>query len=376
MRVSNHLPLHLKKAVDSVRRQPVLTLVILFSGLGLFFGSLLLWNTLRPSLSPLGDLGNHKQLWRQWQDEFGPWMPAIFILVHAFQVVAAPIPGEMTGFLAGYLFGVYAGFFYSMAGLILGSCLDFCLGRWLGKFLLQKVIPREILENFGFLFKKEGKLIAFLLFLLPGFPKDFLCYFLGTTPMAFVAFLAVMAVGRTPATWILALQGAQVARGNYPLFLSLIGAATMVMIAFYAYRKRMYGWIRRRAWAAKSLVTLGAHERAPLLLQTRPEGLRGEGEKDFPPGVNRAGDTHQPGDGGGQVDSPDVCHRVLPANGRARGDENGPQVDLVGKVNQVREIPVAAEEGREGDPLPGGGGVELVRRAEDDHHVAASCRME
>ena len=230
--VINPLLSALKNIVDKLPRRPVLAVVVLFSVLFLFFTTIPFWNTLWPLLSPLGGLENHKQLLRQWQNDFGPWMPAIFILVHAFQVVAAPIPGEVTGFLAGLLFGVYPGFVYSMAGLIFGSSLDFYLGRWLEKHLLQKIIPQEILENFGFLLKKEGKLIAFLLFLLPGFPKDFLSYFLGMTPMTFGAFLVLMTAGRAPATWMLALQGAQVAQGNYPGFWALIAGAAILLFVF------------------------------------------------------------------------------------------------------------------------------------------------
>lgn len=216
--------------------------------------SLLLWNALQPLLSHLSDPESYKQLFRQWQNGLGPWVPAAFVLVHAFQVVAAPIAGEVTGILAGFLFGVYAGFFYSMVGLILGSCLDFYLGKWLEKYFLHKVIPAEILENFGFLLRKEGRLIAFLLFLLPGFPKDFLCYFLGMTPMTFRAFLVVMAAGRAPATWMLALQGAQIARANYPFFWGLTGATGILLLVLYACRKRRYEWIRRRSVPTNFLV--------------------------------------------------------------------------------------------------------------------------
>jgi len=55
------------------------------------------------------------------------------------------------------------------------------------------------------------------------------------------------------AAGLLALQGAQVARGNYPIFLDLIGAAGILAVIFYAYRKRMYEWIRRRSRPGKYL---------------------------------------------------------------------------------------------------------------------------
>jgi uncharacterized membrane protein YdjX (TVP38/TMEM64 family) len=244
----------LNRVAANLRRPPVLALVAVFSLVGTVYGSVLFGNALKPLLSSLWDPEINWLLLQKWQNVFGVWLPAIFVLMQTLQVVIAPIPGEMTGLLAGYLFGAHTGFVYSMVGLTLGSCLDFCLGRWLGKYLLHKIIPKEILENFGFLRKKEGRLIAFLLFLTPGFPKDYLSYFLGMTPMTFGAFFLVTTAGRAPATWMLSLQGAQVARGNYILFLWLIGAAAVVTVGFYAYRKKVYGWMRRNSRMENSII--------------------------------------------------------------------------------------------------------------------------
>ena len=49
---------------------------------------------------------------------------------------------------------------------------------------------------------------------------------------------------------------------------------------------------------------------------------------------------------------------------------------LCSQVDQVREVAVLAEELRERDPLPRRRRVELVRRPEDDHDVAAPVRMQ
>jgi hypothetical protein len=73
--------------------------------------------------------------------------------------------------------------------------------------------------------------------------------------------------------------------------------------------------------------------RLPLRTQTGPETLAGEGEKVSPPGVDRARETHQPGNGRGEVHGPDTCDRVLLADARARGYENPPHVHLMGQIN-------------------------------------------
>jgi hypothetical protein len=62
-----------------------------------------------------------------------------------------------------------------------------------------------------------------------------------------------------------------------------------------------------------------------------------EVEEDVSPGLGRAREIHQPGDGGGEVHGPDALDRVLLADARARGHENPPHVYLMGQVNQIGE---------------------------------------
>ena len=145
----------------------------------------------------------------------GPLAPLVFILIQALQVVFAPIPGEATGFIGGYLFGAPLGFFYSTLGLTLGSVLAFLIARWLEERYVARWLPKEILEKFDFLMERQGALIAFILFFLPGFPKDYLCFVLGLSRMPFKLFLLICTVGRIPGTLLLTLQGAQVYKGNY-----------------------------------------------------------------------------------------------------------------------------------------------------------------
>ena len=69
---------------------------------------------------------------------WGVWAPLVFIAIQAFQVVVAPIPGEVTGFLGGFVFGEWIGLGYSMIGLTAGSFFAFAVGRWLGAAVVQR----------------------------------------------------------------------------------------------------------------------------------------------------------------------------------------------------------------------------------------------
>ncbi len=178
-------------------------------------------------------------------ESWGPLAPLAFIFIQALQVVVAPIPGEVTGFLGGYLFGVAAGFVYSTLGLTLGSSLAFCLGRWLEIHLIEKWVKKKTLAKFDFLVERQGALVAFFLFLIPGAPKDYLSIILGLSRMPFRVFLLLVFFGRMPATFLLTLQGAQVYQGNYLTFLIMVVFLFIVAGVLLLYRERFYQWLRK-----------------------------------------------------------------------------------------------------------------------------------
>jgi len=175
----------------------------------------------------------------------GPLAPLVFILIQALQVVFAPIPGEATGFIGGYLFGAPLGLFYSTLGLTLGSVLAFLIARWLEEHYVKRWIPGEILQKFDFLMERQGALIAFILFIFPGFPKDYLCFVLGLSRMSLKLFLVIVTVGRLPGTLLLTLQGAKVYKGDYYSTLIILGLCLVLVVVLGYYREAVYRWIRR-----------------------------------------------------------------------------------------------------------------------------------
>ena len=176
---------------------------------------------------------------------FGPYSPLAYILLQIIQVVVAPIPGGAIEFLGGYLFGVKAGFFYSMIGLVLGSWMAFSLARIFEKLAVEKFVSPQTIKKFDYLIGHEGLILSFLLFLIPGFPKDALCYVLGLTPMHLGIFLTISTIGRIPGTLMATLQGAKAFEHQYKTFLVLLGISAMVILAFYIYHDEIHHWIKR-----------------------------------------------------------------------------------------------------------------------------------
>jgi len=179
-------------------------------------------------------------------NRFGPYAPLPFIVLQALQVVFAPVPGEATGFLGGYVFGTWLGCLYSSIGLIIGYAMAFGLGRWLGSHVVRRLVSDAVYHKFDFVARAGGELIALVCFLIPGFPKDYLCFLLGVSPMPFGVFLLITAFGRMPGTWLLSIQGAKVRGAHYLEFVIFLTVAATAALLAYIYRDAIFRWLHAR----------------------------------------------------------------------------------------------------------------------------------
>lgn len=171
----------------------------------------------------------------------------LFIALQALQVVLAPLPGEVTGFLAGFLFGAFKGFFLSMTGLVIGSFIAFLLARYFRKRFFKRYENTERYKKIKKVFKKHGLIGVFLLYLFPGFPKDFLNYFLGFMPVSKRGFIVVCTLGRIPGTLALAIQGDVVYQGH-PLKIGIVSLAFLgVFLIFLWIKRKIYDWFEENS---------------------------------------------------------------------------------------------------------------------------------
>lgn len=218
--------------------------------LGLLSGVILIlaivfWETLWESAIYIYHLLMDRDRIRDFILSFGWGAPLVFMGFQILQVVFAPVPGEATGFIGGYLFGVLKAFIYSSVGLAVGSWINFSIGRFLGVRFVRKMIPADKFEKFDSMLKRQGIIVILVLFVFPGFPKDYLCLFLGLSTMPMKVFLLLAAVGRMPGTLLLSLQGAYLFEENY-LLLGITAAACAILICIiYRYRESFYQWIEK-----------------------------------------------------------------------------------------------------------------------------------
>jgi len=178
-------------------------------------------------------------------NSFGAGAPAVFIIIQILQVLFIPVPGEATGFIGGFLFGTVKGFLFSSIGLSIGSCLNFIIGRFLGERYIRKLIPDDYLKRFNTFLKRQGVIVIFILFIFPGFPKDYLCLFLGLSTLPFKVFIILATIGRMPATFFLSLQGAYLFEQNYLVFALVLCLCVILSLLAYRYKEGLYKWLEK-----------------------------------------------------------------------------------------------------------------------------------
>lgn len=183
---------------------------------------------------------------------FGSLSPLIFIALQIFQVLFAPIPGEVTGLLGGFLYGKFFGVLYSTIGLGIGSWLAFIFARYAGQPLVERIVSPKILDRFDYLMAHQGAWIAFLLFLIPGFPKDYLCYILGLGHMNLKTFLIISTVGRFLGTVLLTIQGTLVREKNYLMLGLVIGLSLLFLLVAFLLRGKIENYLRNHKSHGKS----------------------------------------------------------------------------------------------------------------------------
>lgn len=207
----------------SPKAKKIITIVSL-AVLALFFAAIA-WFVGRPMIRFVKE----PEQFRAWVDGHGFIGQLTFIGMQALQVVVAIIPGEPLELGAGYAFGVFAGLALCLIGVFIGGAIIFALTRWLGMKALEAFFPKEKIESVKFLQnEKRLELISFILFLIPGTPKDLLTYFGGLTPIKWYVWLLITTLARIPSIITSVIAGNALGSRDYTLAI-ITGTATLAI---------------------------------------------------------------------------------------------------------------------------------------------------
>ena len=183
---------------------------------------------------------------REYLSGYGAAGPLVFIALSAVQVIVAVIPGELSQVAGGYAFGTLLGTLYAVAGTIIGTVVVFSAIRLLGFSLVKVMISPGQLERFRFLLgSAKSEIVIFVLFLIPGIPKDVLTYLSGLTPIRMLRFLVICTVARLPGILGSAYIGANLQQKDYRVVYAMLGISLVLFIAGVLMRGRIIDRLQR-----------------------------------------------------------------------------------------------------------------------------------
>lgn len=191
---------------------------------------------------------------RAFIERAGVWAPVSFVALQLLQVVVFVVPGEVVQIAGGYLFGVAGGTALSLLGIAAGSLVDFALARALGRRFVSSLVGREKLERLdGIAASPKAATAFFLLFLIPGIPKDALCFVAGLSPMGLARFVGISMAARFPGILGSAVMGAALESGQKRLFIIVAASASALFVLGFLFRHRIHERIEAVALRVKVL---------------------------------------------------------------------------------------------------------------------------
>lgn len=151
--------------------------------------------------------------------------------LQALQVIICILPGQPIQFAASYMFGVVGGYLISLTGAILGAFAAFYLAKFLGADAVKILFGDSKVDNYrNKINSGKGLLIAFFIYLIPGFPKDLVGYVAGISNMQVLPFILISSIGRSPGMFGSLLFGKFYQNNNYQAIIVLAVICVIFLI--------------------------------------------------------------------------------------------------------------------------------------------------
>jgi len=168
----------------------------------------------------------------------------VFLAAQFLQVVVAPIPGQFAGMLGGFVFGFWRGLLLNVAGNAAGSLFAMLLTRFFGERVMRPFVPARIQEKFDATIHRGGLANFFMLYLLPGTPKDAICFMAGLTRLPLWKLMLANTLGRLPGLIVLTFTGAAADADLFTVKL-VFGLALVLALAVWLFDEEIKEWLGR-----------------------------------------------------------------------------------------------------------------------------------
>jgi len=177
---------------------------------------------------------------RDYVKSHGALGPFLMMGIMALQVVVAIIPGEPFEWGSGFVFGWFEGALWCLLGSAVASAILYLAVRKWGVKLVEAFFPREKIMKYAFLQdEKRLNLLTFILFLIPGTPKDLLTYLMGLTPMRFTPYILLSSLARIPSLVSSSIAGNFSLRGNWTATVITYAINLLISVPFIIWYRRL-----------------------------------------------------------------------------------------------------------------------------------------
>lgn len=176
----------------------------------------------------------------------GPAGALILLVLEIVQVVVAFIPGEVVQMVAGMMYGPWLGTAIIVLGCFLSMWFVYEMVHRLGQPFVESVVPTKYLDSFR-RFEQGGKLtaIVFVLFLIPGLPKDVFTYLVPLTSMPKKEYLGVAMIARLPGIFMSTHAASGLLNGNIVQSVIVFGILAVLGIAGIMFKDRIMDALHR-----------------------------------------------------------------------------------------------------------------------------------
>lgn len=169
----------------------------------------------------------------------------LLFIIQISQIFLFILPGEPIEILAGMCYGWIWGTVFIMISSAIIASLIFMLVRKIGKQFVYDFSDEEKIKKIenSKLFKnpKKIEIVLFILFLIPGTPKDLLTYISGLLPIKMSRFILLSTIARIPSIVTSTIAGANIAVGDWRkaiiLYILIVVIVAIVLYIFNLFDK-------------------------------------------------------------------------------------------------------------------------------------------
>ena len=165
----------------------------------------------------------------------------IYIILQIAQIVISVLPGQFFQLAAGYLYTFWPALLFSCIGAFLGTTITFWLAKGLGSDFVHIFFEKDKTEDYvKRLNSKRAYTIVFLLYAIPGIPKDVVSYAAGLSEMKYKAFIILSTIGRLPGMMGSIMIGSMWHKEEYVGMIILAIIAVVAFCSCIIYRKKLH----------------------------------------------------------------------------------------------------------------------------------------